>query len=161
MKKYSPRGAEYNLLRKKAHKSNKNRLWWNITDKIEVEEEEFSPIMNYAQYFMTILANCIMPAILQNGDGEKHARLTRVKINFSNKHTSDTLTPLIKWCVYRQHVNKSRNPCRYFITIGEDNTFTVNMSCFGVEYTVIFTRGSCRWCWIRRRSNPLSTMMRL
>ena len=136
---YSPRDAEFNLLKKRGRRRRIKIPWWMSSDATEggsrEEDDDHAastqPIVNHSQYFLSILDSIIMPAIQRRGGGDRTARLQTVKINLSNQYTSYTLAPMIRWCVHRQHVLVSGNPCRYFITIGQNGTFRVNMSCFG------------------------------
>ena len=91
----------------------------------------------YTDFFTSILKSTLMPAIhAAGGGGYPEDTLTGVtrQVGSFEGTESYTLTPAIRWCVNRAHINPSTNPCRYYIVVNTNGTYSLGMMCFGCGF---------------------------
>jgi len=119
--KYSPKEAEFKLLKNKLHHSGNNSGGVGV--------DHLSK--NYCSYFKSIADTVIVPAILSKESGGGYGlkpgvftRVTRIK------HARYLLEPSVNWCSVKNHSNPSGKPCRYFVNILPGNKFSLGMYCF-------------------------------
>lgn len=120
VKKYSPRDAEFNLLRKK----NQKKVWYG-------DKGEGGSHRSYTEFFKSILHDVLLPAVWACGGGDPDDHFEEVKRQAGKYHEEYTLVPSIRWCTIRHHTDTNGNPCRYFIQITPDDSFSLCMYCFG------------------------------
>ena len=114
----TPQDAEYTLLKTK-RKRNYRQI--DVT-------------AIYTEYFNGILENTLMPAIHSLGGGIKAEHLRCVRRRVIGDREEYTLYPTIHWCTIKSHLHPQGNPCRYFISLRMDNTFSLDMLCFGCGF---------------------------
>lgn len=118
----TPQDAEFNLL--KAKNSRKR--------KYERVDEVLSD--RFTTYLTSIMEDTLMPAVHSLGGGFEEDRLTGVKRRVAGDRVEYTLTPTIRWCTKKRHTDPKGNPCRYFVTLNDNDTFSLGMMCFGCGF---------------------------
>lgn len=127
--KYSPKDAEFFLLNKKGGMQ-RNRWWKKQTP---ADDDDTSLKCNYTTFFNGLLDNVLMPAVWARGAGGGLPQDTFQEVRRRIGKTGDeyAIIPAIKWCTLREHVNPHGNPCRYFLNVRKDDTFSMSMFCYG------------------------------
>ncbi len=138
--KYSPKDAEFNLLRQRSNRRAKRlgrmRTAAEVVEE-EGEEEDEDPaptsIKDYSGFFNNILHTRLFPAAINYGGGGilPQPGMHTVYRKSASRYAID---PLVIWCPAKKHVNPYGNQCRYFITVmPTENMFSLDAYCYGTS----------------------------
>lgn len=116
----TPQDAEFELI-KNSRKRKYQRISPGMTDRV-------------TNYLKSIISDTLMPSVHSLGGGIKEDRLTGVRRRVVGDRDEYVLTPTLRWCTKKRHMDPRGNPCRYFVTLNNDNTFAVGMMCFGCGF---------------------------
>ena len=138
--KYSPKDAEFNLLRKRSNRRarrlcRKRKTAEEEEEEDEVSEDESAPVavMDYSRFFNNILHSRLFPAAMNYGGGglPPQPGIHTVYRKSSSRYAID---PLVIWCPVKRQVNPYGNQCRYFITVmATENMFSLDAYCYGTS----------------------------
>jgi hypothetical protein len=124
----TPQSAEYALLKKRKRGGGGGGGYESGTKRRKMG--------GYTEFFSGILDTVLMPAVHRTGGGCSEDRLVGVTRRITAGDREEyTLTPTIRWCVNRAHLNPNGNPCRYFVNVMEDGFYTLGMMCWGCGFT--------------------------
>ena len=140
--KYSPKDAEFNLLRKRSNRRarrmcRKRKIEEKEEEDNEEEEPEDEPataaVKDYSGFFNNILHTSLFPAAMNYGGGGVPPQPGRHTV-YRKSSSRYAIDPLVIWCPSRRHKNPYGNQCRYFITVmPTENMFSLDAYCYGTS----------------------------